>query len=325
MANHGFDRDNAVNAGPIKGLEIEQADGRGDLDAGRNRGDAGDPYPGTTGNTAISYNTNPAAVKNSDASFVGFAVDSIEQLVPNGAMRLRLQFGQPLSFAATVHGAITANPATTSGSFLAESSSVTLTAATDAGYVFAGWSGDTLTANTALALSMTHPYTLTANFGTPLAITTSDTLPGAVMGATYTDTLRASGGTGSFSWQAVGQLPPSLALSANGVLSGTVTRSGTFSVQARVTSVTLQQTHTFTLVATVPALGTPAVVAQILTGTSTLTPANLVYLDLIGNQDGQFDVGDFLAWVDSTGAPAASPPRTPVSTAARASTKGRSR
>ena len=89
MVNHGLAADNAVNAGPIHGLELEQADGGGDLDAGRNRGDAGDPYPGSTGNPAF------APVKNQDGTFAGFTMDSIRQVVTSspGTMTFRLQFG----------------------------------------------------------------------------------------------------------------------------------------------------------------------------------------------------------------------------------------
>jgi len=50
-------------------------------------------------------------------------------------------------------------------------------------------------------------------------------------------------------------------------------------------------------------LATADVVAQLLTGTSPLTAADLVALDLWGNSNGRFDVGDFLAWVQLTGAP----------------------
>jgi hypothetical protein len=50
-------------------------------------------------------------------------------------------------------------------------------------------------------------------------------------------------------------------------------------------------------------LATGDVVAQLLTGTSPLTPTDLSALDVLGNNNGRFDVGDFLAWVKATGAP----------------------
>ena len=301
LANGAFN--NNVNSGSVHGLALVQADGLGDLDASRNRGDAGDDYPGKSANTAFSNNTNPAAVKNSDAKFVGFAIDSIQQVLPNSTMRFRLRFGQPLVFTAGMHGTVNPNPpADTSGSFVAESSAVTLTAVPDATYLFAGWTGDTTAAGTTMMLSMVRPYSVTANFGTALSVTSAHTLPGAVMGTAYLDTLHASGGTGSYTWQLLGQAPPSLALSASGVITGIPSQVGTFSLEARVSSASLQHTDTFTVTTAAPTLVTAAVVARILNGTG-LSVGDLTYLDLLGNQNGQFDVGDFLAWVNATGAP----------------------
>lgn len=100
---------NSVNNGPIHGVSLKQADGFRNLEANEvsgnfcvsgaivngcsDRGDAGDPYPGTSGNTTYSFRTNPAAIKNLDGSFIGFAVDQITQVVPAGAMSFRLRFG----------------------------------------------------------------------------------------------------------------------------------------------------------------------------------------------------------------------------------------
>ncbi len=162
VANGSFG--NSVNSGAIHGVALMQADGLRDLDFGQNRGDAGDAYPGIARpstpsprnpNVEFSVTSTPAARKNLDSSSVGFALDSIRQLVPGALMRFRLRFGQPLVFTATAHGTVTPNPVSaTSGSFIAESSTVTLTAATDPGYIFAGWTGDTSTINTDLVLTM---------------------------------------------------------------------------------------------------------------------------------------------------------------------------
>ncbi|HUK22909.1 MAG TPA: M6 family metalloprotease domain-containing protein [Gemmatimonadales bacterium] len=101
LANTGFHAGNVVNYGPIHGVELEQADGLGNLDrnpntqpypTSSNRGDGGDLYPGVTGNTAFTPYTNPAAVKNYDGTSAGFAIDSIRLLSPNGIVSFRLQF-----------------------------------------------------------------------------------------------------------------------------------------------------------------------------------------------------------------------------------------
>jgi len=95
VANGMLNGNNSVNTGAIHGLELVQADGRGDLDVGTNRGDAGDPYPGVTANTALSLSARPFPAKNVDGTFAGFMIDLIQQVVPGGAMSFRLLFGSP--------------------------------------------------------------------------------------------------------------------------------------------------------------------------------------------------------------------------------------
>ncbi len=229
---------NALNAGAIHGLRLEEGDGALDLwcpgavPTDCNRGDAGDVYPGTTGNTAFAFTTLPAAVKNLDGSFVGFAIDSIRQVVPGGTMAFRLVLA------------------------------------------------------------------------TALAVTSGTTRPNGVMGATYADTLRATGGDGSYSWSVVGgALPSGVTLAATGVLSGFPSQTGAFSYQARVASGGQLNTQTYTFSVSAPTLATADVVNQLLTGTSPLTADGLRYLDFLGNNNSGFDIGDFLAWVKATGAP----------------------
>ncbi|OLC74324.1 MAG: hypothetical protein AUH78_11490 [Gemmatimonadetes bacterium 13_1_40CM_4_69_8] len=72
---------NTINAGPIHGLELVQADGKGNLDANSftsqqqsNRGDAGDPYPGVpVPNVLFSASSTPAARRNSDSLPAGMS------------------------------------------------------------------------------------------------------------------------------------------------------------------------------------------------------------------------------------------------------------
>ncbi len=93
---HGFRADNRVNVGPVHGVALIQADGREDLrtPGSKNRGDPGDPYPGTSGNTRLGLTTLPAAVDNQGAG-AGFELDSIVQLVPNGAVGFRFRRTTP--------------------------------------------------------------------------------------------------------------------------------------------------------------------------------------------------------------------------------------
>jgi len=405
VTNAGFSASNTVNYGAIHGLRLEEADGLGQLMSGANRGDGGDPYPGTSNNTVFSYNTNPANVKNSDGTFAGFAVDSIRQLSANGPMSFRLEFGGPSlvrasdssavvqfdslnynvfrglladasshavgvadtqftnsnrnrfryqswsdglarthaisgTFAgdtliatlakdfktqiATVGtGAVAQSPAADATGFVPSGSPDTLTGTPGGGFVFDGWTGDTTGSNSTLALPMARPYNVTATFSATLLISSSATRPDGVMGAPYSDGLTVTGGNGTNHWHVVsGALPTGVTLSLGGVLSGSPKQTGAFSYTARDTSGLQVSQGTFGFSVTAPTLVTADVVSQLLTGFSALTANQLTYLDYLGNSNGNVDVGDFLAWVNATGAPLAAP-RPAVVTSRRVRKGGR--
>ncbi len=97
---------NRVNTGSIQGVALEQADGLNNLRSNgstRNRGDIGDPYPGSTGNTKWTLTTQPAALSNF-GEYAGFVVDRIETL-PAGVMRFRFLRRNPTVVRSTLAGA----------------------------------------------------------------------------------------------------------------------------------------------------------------------------------------------------------------------------
>lgn len=384
---------NNVNAGQIHGVAVEEADGLRNLWNGDNRGDGGDLYPGTTGNTTFSFRTDPAATSNYDTSFVGFAVDSIRQLVPNGEMAFRLRFGgltvvqandaaaqvqvdgQPYNvfedlfedgsshtiavadtqfvtsgrtrlifqswsdggaishtitgtvagatYTATLarehrldvtvgaNGAVAYSPAAdSSGTFIAQGTAVALTATPTAPSVFGGWTGDTTAVSAILVLPMGRPFAVSAHFDPQLVVTSTSPRPAATMGAGYADTLRATGGGATQSWQIVtGTLPPGLALSVTGRITGFPSQVGQFTFTARVVSGAQSQQQTYSITVTAPTLVAAAVLGQLLNGTGALTIDQIRYLDMLGNKNcgiaptpACFDLGDFAAWVKTTGA-----------------------
>ncbi len=61
-----------------KFVDIEEADALADLDNGVNRGDAGDPFPGSSGNRAFSDATNPSA-RDYTSTNTGFALENITE------------------------------------------------------------------------------------------------------------------------------------------------------------------------------------------------------------------------------------------------------
>ncbi|HLI86673.1 MAG TPA: putative Ig domain-containing protein [Bryobacteraceae bacterium] len=70
--------------------------------------------------------------------------------------------------------------------------------------------------------------------GSALTIISSSTLPYGSAGAAYSQTLQASGGTGSYTWSALSALPQGLTLSASGVLSGTPATAGSYTFYIKV-------------------------------------------------------------------------------------------
>lgn len=105
--------------------------------------------------------------------------------------------------------------------------------------------------------------------GPPALSMTADSPPGSTTGTAYPGyTFAATGGTPSLSWSESGPLPPGLALSTSGQLSGTPTVAGTYPVSVTVTdssvpplttsvSVTLKVSDsTITLVPASPPAGT---------------------------------------------------------------------
>lgn len=222
---------NEVNAVQPHGLVLEQADGLDDLGHGIDRGDLGDPYPGSASNTTYGACTVPSSELN-DGTPTGVTIDSIT-----------VNFDKSIAFR------------------------------------------------------------LSFDAGQPVAIT-SDTLRDGIMGAPYSDTLTASGGLGCFVWSLAGgdELPAGLTLAAlTGVIDGVPETDGEFAVQVQVTSGAFSQIDTVSIRITRPIISLQDAVDELITPLSTLTPEEQRFLDLIGNDNGRYDVGDFRAYLQDTG------------------------
>jgi hypothetical protein len=80
-----------------------------------------------------------------------------------------------------------------------------------------------------------QPFSILINPAGPPSIQTTS-LPGGTVGQAYSQTLQATGGTGTLAWNvSVGSLPANLALSPAGTISGTPTNTGTSNFTVRVT------------------------------------------------------------------------------------------
>lgn len=106
-------------------------------------------------------------------------------------------------------------------------------------------------------------YTLSV--GAPTIVVLPETLPASAVAATYSQTLTASGGTGTYTFDiATGALPAGLTLASDGVLSGTPTAGGSFGFTARATDVNgFTGTRAYTLAVGAPTIAiAPATVSD---------------------------------------------------------------
>jgi M6 family metalloprotease-like protein len=83
---------NTVNAGAVYGVALEQADGLDQLRTGANRGDAGDPWPGSLGRTSWHGTSSPDSRSN-DGTPTGVAVQEISPSA--STMTARIAIGVP--------------------------------------------------------------------------------------------------------------------------------------------------------------------------------------------------------------------------------------
>ena len=323
IAQHGFDQDNRVNTAPIHGLEVVQADALSNLDADPNtacsgagptcsdRGDAGDPYPGATGNVAFTPTSSPAAVRNVDGLPAGLVLDQITQLAPNGAIQFRLAYPvwvvRATDSAAVIQfDAVTYHefrdiltPGTMHNVGVADTQ---FTAGGRTRQIFVSWSGGQ--ARTFSYTVSTSPETLTVTLARSHQIHYSATSGGTIAGSVPSDTFVNEGMGVTLT-----ATDTSAVRSFQGWAGDTVTKN---------LSVTLPMGRPYSVRAVfLETFSTAQVVAQLLTGSSTLTVAQLGDLDQLGNNNGVFDLGDFLAWVQATGAPLTAEQRALVSAAKR--------
>jgi hypothetical protein len=111
----------------------------------------------------------------------------------------------------------------------------------------AGTSTFTIRVNDSAGAQATQTFSLTVGSG--LSITTT-TLPNGNVGTLYSQSLTATGGTTPYFWSvASGAVPPGLTLSTTGVLAGTPSTAGSYTMQVRVNDASsAAATQNFTIV-----------------------------------------------------------------------------
>lgn len=300
---------NVVNAALPHALAVMEAAGDTGLNCEylcNDRGDAGDPFPGTSRNTKFGAGTQPAANSNAGA-FGGATLDSIRQVAPFGAMRFRVGFGNVTTvWASDTNAAVTVDstivkvfrdvlPSGSTHTIAIDSSQVSANGKTQ--YGFGSWSD---------GLARTHTVTGVAAGATYTAAVTRRYLVSLIVigGGSVNATRTIDPISGSFVSEGdsvtLTPVPPAGAV-FGGWTGDTVIGGATL---------TLHMARPYALAATFT--GVSDVVSQLLTGRSGLNGGQLLALDYLGNNNRKFDVGDFVAWLD----------RNPGVTSAAAASRG---
>jgi M6 family metalloprotease-like protein len=309
---HGFRTgDNHVNTGSVQGVALLQADGLNQLRTPflGNRGDQGDSYPGTAMNRKISATTNPAAMDNA-GHIAGFSIDSIYQVSPNGPMVFRFLRRPPTLIAATDPLATVRVNGTQYNRF-EDIVAPGITLALDADSIqnanqnrsqlrFLSWSNGGPKSQSIAA--GTIPDTLIASFGVDHRLWVRGA-GGGTFNAAPADTYATGAFVPAGSVVVLTVAPPPAGLVFAGWSGDTAAAGDTL---------TLTMTKPYDIYAnfttTVP-VDLPNAVNEILTAGPGLNTTQKTFLDQIGNNNGGFDLGDFLAYLQLTGV-TASPPVT---------------
>ncbi|HEY6060679.1 MAG TPA: putative Ig domain-containing protein [Gemmatimonadales bacterium] len=124
-----------------------------------------------------------------------------------------------------------------------------------------------------------------------------------MVGADYADELRltVSPASGRVIWSlASGALPPGITLSLDGHVTGIPTQAGRFTFAVRADADERFALRSFAVIVTIPTVSADAAAADLLGGAQ-LDLTQRRFLDLQGNRNGNFDLGDFRAFLRANG------------------------
>jgi M6 family metalloprotease-like protein len=304
----------AINTGPIHGVALEQADGLNDLrlTTGANRGDDGDPYPGSTVNRGWTLGSNPAS-RNNAAGYAGFVIDSIhrnESGAPGVPSPIVLRFikRSPSVITTNRNGALVKVNGASMARFdnvVAQGDDIDVEAISPQNITagrtqltFASWSDGGAKIHT--VVSGATPDTLIASF----TATHKVNLVTAPTQGTVTSDIGGSPNlvTGAFVPEGT---PVTLTATAN--TGATFVR---FQGDTTTTNATLvlpmSRPYSLTAIFTggvtiIPDDAVSALLGATCSTNPCMSAQQLTYMDQTGNNDGVYNLGDFLAYADRTG------------------------
>jgi M6 family metalloprotease-like protein len=293
---------NTVNSASPYGLALEQADGLGQLETVGllNRGDPGDPFPGSTTNRWLAATTVPSSARNDGAATYAI-VDCIESVPGSSIISARVGSRRPSLIQATdtlaefqLDGVSYRRFDGVVGPCADHTISMELnhsTADGSARFTWVSWSD---------GLPPAHGFTASADGDTLIATVDADYL--------LRVTLAGPAPAGSVTLApAVGDVAAGVFVNRDSTVTLTATPpSGMlfagWSGDTTATSATLPLTMTRPLRLTATFVAAPLLADFVrhVTGVAeTLGGDQIVLLDRLGNANGRADLGDFLAWVRS--------------------------
>lgn len=307
---------NTVNVGPTHGVALVQADGLNHLRGRINRGDMGDAYPGSTGNTRFGLTTIPVA-RDHQGQVLGFALDQIGDLL-GGVMTFRFTRRAPTLVTGS-HPDVLVRVNLVQYQRYEEivAPGVALAVAVDAQLTLLGgrsratflsWSNGGPREQTIIS-SATTPDTLIANMAMEHRVLAVASGPGTV-------TINRPGNpaTGILLPEGLAATLTATPAGAGSFFSGW---TGDTTSPAPVLTLPMQRPYDVTAVFTTAVPVAVAEATAAILGTLSLTVDQQQQLDVLGNQNGYFDVGDYLALLSRAGLIAGSgPPVLPVRGAA---------
>ena len=187
--------------------------------------------PSTSGTFPVNVTVTDADSDKVTASFsIVIAASGTVSVVVSPDAGL-LVSGQTLQFKATVY-----NSSNQGVTWSASAGTISSTGLYTAPQVSSGtWTYRVWATSTAYPAKSDTVMVVVTPLVIPLQITTSS-LPEVITGATYTETLAASGGKSPYHWKLTsGTLPQGLSLASTGVLSGSTAQTGPFTLTFQVT------------------------------------------------------------------------------------------
>ena len=241
------------------------------------------------------WSDDPAAPRT--RTFTMGIQDTVLAASFDGGLEYHLDLTLVGDTAGVAPGEVRVTPSSSDG-WYAPNADLSLLASPRAGFAFQGWSGDLAGSPNPVLVTLAVPLVAAAVFRQTFAAA-PDPVVSFPAAAAQDVALQASDGTAPYTWSLLaGTLPPGMALTADGRITGPALRSGRFPLTVEVRdAIGLLATADVTLDVGTPELGVTALTDGFFLRPGALTADQKSYLDNMGNHNGAYDLGDFRAFI----------------------------